>query len=380
MPRIKGAHPFLEALAHRVLVFDGSMGATLQSMNLTAADFGGKEGCIDHLTLTKPDAVRAVHLSFLDAGADALETNTFQATRLKLDEYGLGDTMREHNIASVKLARELADAYTARDPSKPRFVVGSLGPTGMLPSANDPSLSKLTYADLYAVYHEQAVALLDGGVDALLVETQQDVLETRAAVTACARAAASHAESTGLPRPAVMASVSLDTQGRMLLGTDISAVCAILEALPCDVIGLNCSTGPEHMRDAVRYLTQHSSKYVSCIPNAGIPRNEGGHAIYPLDPAGMRDQLRAFVTEFGVNVVGGCCGSGPEHIRLLVEATAGLRPRTPKAVTCARDRERDDLARFGAGAAADDRWRTAQRARQPQGQTLDALRRLRRVG
>ncbi|HEY5093526.1 MAG TPA: methionine synthase [Candidatus Eremiobacteraceae bacterium] len=330
MPRTDEKHPFLEALAHRVLVFDGSMGATLQALNLTAADFGGKEGCNDHLSLTKPDAVRAVHLSFLDAGADALETNTFQATRLKLDEYGLGDSMREHNIASVRLARELADAYTARDPSKPRFVVGSLGPTGMLPSANDPSLSKLTYADLYAVYHEQAEALLEGGVDALLVETQQDILETRAAVTACARAAAAYAESTGRPRPAVMASVSLDTQGRMLLGTDIAAVNAILEALPCDVVGMNCSTGPDYMRDAVRYLAQHSSKYISCIPNAGIPRNEGGLAIYPLEPAGMRDQLRAFVAEFGANIVGGCCGSGPEHIRLLVEATADLHPRTPK--------------------------------------------------
>jgi 5-methyltetrahydrofolate--homocysteine methyltransferase len=331
MPRTDGKHPFLVALSQRVLVFDGSMGATLQAMNLTAADFGGKEGCNDHLSLTRPDAVRALHRAFLEAGADALETNTFQASRLKLDEYGLGETTREHNVVSAQLARELADDYTARDPSKPRFVVGSLGPTGMLPSANDPSLSKLTYADLYAVYHEQAAALLEGGVDALLVETQQDILETRAAVTACARAAAAHAEATGRPRAGVMASVSLDTQGRMLLGTDIAAVNAILEALPCDVVGVNCSTGPEYMRDAVRYLANHSSKYISCIPNAGIPRNDGGIAIYPLEPEGMRDHLRAFVDEFGVNVVGGCCGTGPEHIRLLVESTAALPPRTPKA-------------------------------------------------
>jgi 5-methyltetrahydrofolate--homocysteine methyltransferase len=331
MPRTDVKHPFLVALSQRVLVFDGSMGATLQAMNLTAADFGGKEGCNDHLSLTKPDAVRALHRAFMDAGADALETNTFQASRLKLDEYGLGESTREHNVVSAQLARELADAYTARDPSKPRFVVGSLGPTGMLPSANDPSLSKLTYLDLYAVYHEQASALLEGGVDALLVETQQDILETRAAVTACARAAAAQADSSGRPRAAVMASVSLDTQGRMLLGTDIAAVNAILEALPCDVIGVNCSTGPEYMRDAVRYLANHSSKYISCIPNAGIPRNDGGIAIYPLEPEGMRDHLRAFVEEFGVNVIGGCCGTGPEHIRLLVEAAAGMAPRTPKA-------------------------------------------------
>ncbi len=328
----RASNAFLAALADRVVVFDGSMGASLSAMNLSAADYGGKEGCIDHLTLTKPDAVRAMHRSFLDVGADALETNTFQASRLKLAEFGLGDSVREHNVAAASLARGLADEYTARDPSKPRFVVGSLGPTGMLPSANDPTLSKITYAELLAVYQEQADALLDGGVDALLVETQQDVLETRAAVTGCSRAAAAHADRTGRPRATVIASVSLDTQGRMLLGTDISAVCAILEAMPCEVIGLNCSTGPEYMRDAVRYLTQHSSKYVSCIPNAGIPRNEGGLAIFPLEPVPMRDQLLSFVEEYGVNIVGGCCGTGPEHIRLLVEAVAGAKPRVPKPV------------------------------------------------
>jgi len=326
------SNAFLAALRDRVVVFDGSMGASLSAMNLSSADYGGKEGCIDHLTLTKPDAVRAMHRSFLEVGADALETNTFQASSLKLAEFGLGESVREHNVGAARLAREVADEFTARDPSKPRFVVGSLGPTGMLPSANDPALSKITYGELLAIYQEQAEALLDGGVDALLVETQQDILETRAAVTACARAAAGHAQRTGSLRAAVMASVSLDTQGRMLLGTDISAVCAILEALPCDVVGLNCSTGPEHMRDAVRYLTQHSSKYVSCIPNAGIPHNEGGRAIFPLEPVPMRDQLQSFVEEYGVNIVGGCCGTGPEHIRLLVEAVAAATPRRPKPV------------------------------------------------
>jgi 5-methyltetrahydrofolate--homocysteine methyltransferase len=324
--------PFLAALADRVLVFDGSMGASLSAMELSASDYGGKEGCIDHLTLTRPDAVRAMHRSFLDVGADALETNTFQASRLKLGEFGLGDLVREHNIGAARLARELADEYAARDPSKPRFVVGSLGPTGMLPSANDATLSAITYGELREVYLEQAQALLEGGVDALLIETQQDILETRAAIAACADAATAHARKTGGARAAVMASVSLDTQGRMLLGTDISAVCAILEAAPCDVVGLNCSTGPEHMRDAVRYLTQHSSKFVSCIPNAGIPRNEGGRAVFPLQPVPMRDQLLSFVKEHGVNVIGGCCGTGPEHIRLLVEGAAGAKPRVPKRV------------------------------------------------
>jgi 5-methyltetrahydrofolate--homocysteine methyltransferase len=321
---------FLAALAERVVVFDGAMGVTLQGLDLTAADFGGKEGCNDHLTLTKPDAVRAVHRSFLEAGADALETNTFQASRLKLAEYGLGDEMREHNVASARLARELADEFTKATPAKPRFVVGSLGPTGMLPSANDPALSKITYLELFAIYKEQAEALLEGGVDALIIETQQDVLETRAAVNGCFQAAQAQAGAGGSPRAAIIASVSLDTTGRMLLGTDIAAVCAILESLPCDVVGLNCSTGPEYMRDAIRYLAQHSSKFVSCIPNAGIPRNDAGRAIYPLEPAPMRDQLASFVADYGINVVGGCCGTTPEHIRLLVAAVADAVPRVPK--------------------------------------------------
>ena len=326
-------NPFLAALDERVLVFDGSMGATLSALGLSAADYGGKEGCIDHLTLSKPDAILALHRGFLDAGADALETNTFQASRLKLAEFGLGDLVREHNVAAARLARRAIDEFhqdaVGRAKLGPRFVVGSLGPTGMLPSADDAALSNIGYRDLYDVYREQADALLEGGVDALIIETQQDILETRAAVNACAAAAADRAASTGAPKAAVIASVSLDTQGRMLLGTDIAGVCAILEALPCDVVGLNCSTGPEYMRDAIRYLCERSSKFVSCIPNAGIPRNEGGRAVFPLGPEPMRDELRSFVADYGVNVVGGCCGTGPEHIRLLVEAVARLKPRVP---------------------------------------------------
>ena len=327
---------FLAALAERVLVFDGSMGATLSALGLTAADYGGKEGCIDHLSLTKPDAILSLHRAFLDVGADALETNTFQASRLKLGEFGLGDLVREHNVAAARLARRAIDELETEDVAGraklgKRFVIGSLGPTGMLPSADDPSLSNIGYRELFDIYREQADALLEGGVDAFIVETQQDILETRAAVNACAAAAADHGARTDEPRAAVIASVSLDTQGRMLLGTDIAAVCAILEALPCDVVGLNCSTGPEYMRDAVRYLCEHSSKFVSCIPNAGIPRNEGGRAVFPLGPEPMRDELWSFVEDFGVNIVGGCCGTGPDHIRLLVQAVGRLKPRTPRA-------------------------------------------------
>ena len=339
-------NPFLDALAERVLVFDGSMGATLSALGLTPADYGGKEGCIDHLSLTRPDAILSLHRGFLAVGADALETNTFQASRLKLAEFGLADQTREHNVAAARLARQAIDEYrlewsgraSARPPRSHIFVIGSLGPTGMLPSADDPALSNIGYRELFDVYHEQADALLEGGVDAFIIETQQDILETRAAVNACAAAASDHAARTGAARAAVIASVSLDTQGRMLLGTDIAAVCAILEALPCDVVGLNCSTGPEYMRDAIRYLCEHSSKFVSCIPNAGIPRNEGGRAIFPLGPEPMRDELRSFVKDFGVNIVGGCCGTGPDHIRLLVEAVAGLRPRTPR-IASGRDEE-----------------------------------------
>ncbi|MDB5077271.1 MAG: metH [Chloroflexi bacterium] len=313
---------YLAALQQRVLVFDGAMGTSIQTYDLTADDFGGKEGCNDYLVLTKPDIVRSIHASFLAVGCDVLETDTFNATRLRLDDYGLGDRARELNIAAAQLARSVADEFSTQD--KPRFVAGSMGPTGMLPSSDDPMLGNITFAELVAVYEEQAAALIAGGVDLLIIETSQDILEVKAAVTGARRAM--DAEGRTVP---IQAQVTLDTSGRMLMGTDIGAAMVIMESMGADVIGLNCSTGPEYMREPIRYLTEYCTKPISVIPNAGIPINVGGKAVFPMEPEPMAAALAEFVHEFGVNVVGGCCGTTPEHLRLIVESVG---TRAPKAL------------------------------------------------
>jgi 5-methyltetrahydrofolate--homocysteine methyltransferase len=305
--------PFIDALRERVIIFDGAMGTSLQSENPSIDDFGGAalEGWMDGLALHAPQVVERVHRGFLEAGCDVVETCTFQATRPRLAEWGQADLTRELNIAAAQLARRVADEYS--EDGQPRFVAGSMGPTGFLPASSDPAMSRLGFAELVPVFREQAAALIEGGADLLIIETQQDILETKAAVFG-ARAAA--AES-GRPVP-IMASVSLDVTGRMLLGTDVAAVLAILEGLRVDVIGFNCSTGPEHMREPIRYITAHTALPVACIPNAGLPVNVDGRAHYPLEPVPMATELASFVHEYGVNIVGGCCGSTNEHIHELV--------------------------------------------------------------
>jgi 5-methyltetrahydrofolate--homocysteine methyltransferase len=311
---------FLDALKEKVLIFDGAMGTNLQNYNLTKEDYGGKEGLNDYLVITKPQVVREVHEGFLKVGVDCLETDTFGSNRLKLEEYGLGDRIVEINTAAVKLARELADKYST--PDHPRFVVGSMGPTGMLPASEDPDLGKITVDELEAIYYEQACIMIDAGVDALLVETSQDILEMRAAVFGCHRARTEKKSPVGL-----MAQTTLDTTGRMLLGTDIGSVLATFSRLPIDVIGMNCSTGPKEMKDSVRYLSQYSEIPISTIPNAGLPENRGGQAVYPLAPEALAAALKEFVEEFGVNVVGGCCGTSHEHLRQVVLAIGKQKPK-----------------------------------------------------
>jgi 5-methyltetrahydrofolate--homocysteine methyltransferase len=305
---------FLDALKLKVLVFDGAMGTSLQTQKLTASHFGGEryEGCNDYLVLSYPEAVMAVHRSFLEVGVDVIETDSFRANRLTLQEYGLQDQTLEINRAAARLARQAADEFD--NPAFPRFVAGSMGPTGMLPSANDPDLSDITYDELADLFREQAVGLIQGGVDLLLLETSQDILEVKAAIHGIQLAFA----ETDVRLP-VQAQVTLDTTGRMLLGTDITAALAILEGLPIDVIGLNCSTGPEHMRNPIRYLGENASLPVSCIPNAGLPLNVDGEAVYPLEPEPYAAQMAEFVEKFNVSVVGGCCGTTPEHLKRLVD-------------------------------------------------------------
>ena len=306
--------PYLSALASRVLIYDGAMGTNIQRYRLDAEDFGGKEfeGCNDYLVLTRPDVIREIHESFLAVGCDVVETCTFQSTPRRLHEWGLGDKVREINVGAAQLARAAADKYST--PEQPRFVAGSIGPTGMLPSSDDPTLSAITFDELSENFYQQAKALIEGGVDVLLVETAQDILEVKAAIAGFERL------FTELGRRVpVQAQVTLDTSGRMLLGTDIASAMTTLESLPVDVIGLNCSTGPEHMREPVRYLTEHATRPISVIPNAGLPINTGvGDAVYPLEPAPMAKALGEFVSEFGVRIVGGCCGTTPEHLKEIV--------------------------------------------------------------
>ena len=330
---------YLAAIAQRVLVFDGAMGTNIQRFHLTAEDFGGKslEGCNDHLVLTRPDVIQSIHESFLAVGCDVVETCTFQSTPHRLREWGIEQKTRELNVAAARLARAACDKYAT--PDRPRFVAGSIGPTGLLLSSSDPVLSNTTFAELETNYYTQAKYLVEGGVDVLLIETAQDILEVKAAIAGFERLFAEIGR-----RVPIQAQVTLDTSGRMLLGTDIASAMTTLEALPIDVIGLNCSTGPEHMREPIRYLAANASRPVSCIPNAGLPLNTGtGDAVYPLEPQPMADMLGEFVEQFGVRIVGGCCGTRPEHLAAVVERLGrgerqshGEPPRAARAARAAR--------------------------------------------
>lgn len=315
---------FLEALKERVLIVDGAMGTNLQKMNLSAEDFGGEQyaGCNDYLVITCPHAVEQVHRSFLEVGVDVIETCTFRANRITLGEYGLQDKVIEINRSAAALARRLADEYS--QPDRPRFVAGSIGPSGKLPSMDDPELSNVSFDQLADVFREQALGLIQGGVDLLLIETSQDILEVKAAISGIHQAF----EESGVYLP-IQAQVTLDVTGRMLLGTDIAAALAILEEMPIDVIGLNCSTGPDYMREPIRYLGENSILPISCIPNAGLPLNVDGQAVYPLEPKPFSEALTEYVEKYHVSIVGGCCGTTPQHLQLLVENVWG-RPQTPR--------------------------------------------------
>jgi 5-methyltetrahydrofolate--homocysteine methyltransferase len=309
---------FLQAVSTRVVVYDGGMGATLEQFELTAEDYGGLQGkCHEALVLHRPDVIEGVHASMLDAGAEVVETDTFQASRLKLGEWGLADYTVEINTKAAEIARRAAGEH--------RFVAGSIGPTGYLPASEDPSLGQIRFGELVEVFTEQAEGLIDGGADLLIIETAQDILEVKAAVFG-ARAAF---KSTGRTLP-VHTSVSLlPNGGKMLLGTDISAVLCTLEALRVDVIGLNCSTGPEDMRDAIRFLGEQSPVPVACIPNAGLPlQGPDGETIFPEQPEPLAEALGEFVERYGVGIVGGCCGTTPEHIAAIVERV-GRTPSRP---------------------------------------------------
>ncbi|MCX4390475.1 methionine synthase [Micromonospora peucetia] len=304
----------LDVLADRILVADGAMGTMLQAADLTLDDFEGYEGCNEILNVTRPDVVRGVHEAYLAAGADCVETNTFGANLANLNEYDIGHRIRELSEAGARLAREAADAYGT--PERPRFVLGSIGPGTKL-----PTLGHAAYATLRDAYQENAEGLIEGGSDALIVETCQDLLQVKAAVVGSKRAMA----RLGRPVP-IICHVAVETTGTMLVGSEIGAALAAIEPLGVDLIGLNCSTGPAEMGEHLRYLSRHSRIPLSVMPNAGLPVLTADGAYFPLTPVELADALERFVTEYGVSLVGGCCGTTPEHIRVLTERLHGIRP------------------------------------------------------
>src|SRR5512133_1284290 len=306
---------FLKLVNERVVVYDGAMGTNIQKRNPTLDDFWGKENCSEVLVLSRPDIIRDIHADFFKVGCDVVETNTFGGTRTVLSEFDLQDRVTEINIAAAKLAREVAQQFSTKD--RPRFVAGSMGPTTKL-----PSLGHISFDEMVAAYEEQALALIEGGVDVLLVETAQDLLQAKIGVIGVLDAL----RKVGKRLP-VTVQVTLQESGTMLLGTEIGAALTALESLGVDVIGLNCAPGPAELNDSVRYLGANSTKHVSVLPNAGLPQNEGGHAVYKLTPEELADFHKHFILDYGVSVVGGCCGTTPAHIKTVAETCSNLTPK-----------------------------------------------------
>ncbi|MFE4024151.1 methionine synthase [Streptomyces sp. NPDC059101] len=311
---------FREALASRVVVADGAMGTMLQAQDPTLEDFQQLEGCNEILNLTRPDIVRSVHEEYFAVGVDCVETNTFGANFAALAEYDIADQVHELSQAGAAIAREVADEFTAST-GQQRYVLGSMGPGTKL-----PTLGHVDYATLRDAYQSNAEGMIAGGADALLVETTQDLLQTKAAVLGARRAL----EATGTDLP-IICSVTVETTGTMLLGSEIGAALTALEPLGIDMIGLNCATGPAEMSEHLRYLARHSRIPLSCMPNAGLPVLGKDGAHYPLSASELADAQETFVGEYGLSLVGGCCGTTPEHLRQVVERVRGLAPTAREA-------------------------------------------------
>ncbi len=294
----------------KILLFDGACGTNLQEMTVPVEAWQGCEGCNELLNITAPEVIVALHEAFLDAGATVVETNTFGASSIVLDEYGLGDKVVEINRAAV------ANARTAIGARSDRYVAGSVGPTTKLPSLNHISVDELA-----ASLGEQIRALVEAGVDALAIETCQDLLQVKTALVACYEVL----DELKCDIP-VLVSVTMERQGTMLVGSDIAAVCATLEPYPIFSLGLNCATGPTDMSSHIRYLSHNWPGRVSCMPNQGLPEVVDGRTCYPMSPDEYVHHMRHFVEHDGVSVIGGCCGTTPEHIRALASACADLTP------------------------------------------------------
>ncbi|MEU7665524.1 homocysteine S-methyltransferase family protein, partial [Streptomyces lincolnensis] len=310
-----------EALASRVVVADGAMGTMLQSYDPTLEDFQQLEGCNEVLNVTRPDVVRSVHEEYFAAGVDCVGTNTFGANFAALAEYGIEDRVFELSAAGARIARETADGFTAGD-GRLRWVLGSMGPGTRL-----PTLGHTSYSTLRDAYQQNAEGMIAGGADALIVETTQDLLQTKAGVIGARRAL----EAAGADLPLIV-SVTVETTGAMLLGTEIGAALTALEPLGIDLIGMNCATGPAEMSEHLRYLARHARIPLTCMPNAGLPVLTKDGAHYPLSPAELADAHENFVADYGLSLVGGCCGTTPEHMRQVVDRVRGKVPaaRSPR--------------------------------------------------
>ncbi len=308
---------FLELLKEKVIVFDGAMGSNLQALNLTIDDWGGTEfeNCSENLLYTRPDAIETVHRGFLDVGCDVIETNSFGGSEVVLAEFGIAEKTYDVNKKAAELAKRLASDYSTLD--KPRFVAGSIGPGTKL-----PTLGHITYKSLKAAYREQVRGLIDGGSDILIVETCQDLLQTKAALAAIF----DHFSANKVRLP-VIAQVTIETFGTMLNGTEIGAALTALEPFPIDVIGMNCGTGPKQMADSFRYLCENSPIPVSVLPNAGLPEVKDGKQHYDETPESFALQVEHFAKDLGANIVGGCCGTSPDHLKLVIERVSNLSPK-----------------------------------------------------
>jgi 5-methyltetrahydrofolate--homocysteine methyltransferase len=300
---------FLDAIKERILLFDGAMGTEIQKFNPKPEDFpDGKDGFNDGLILTRPEWIKKIHRSYLEAGADCIETNSFGSNKLKLDEYGFGDRTVEINKKIAELAVGVASEFS----DKPRYVIGSMGPTGFLPSSNDPDLGQIPLEEIKEAYALQAEGLILGGVDALLIETSQDILEVKLAIEGAQEAMK---KTKKVP---LIANVTLDQYGKMLLGTNVQAAYTTVADMGIDVFGLNCSTGPIEMTSSVQWLNEQNDLNLLVVPNAGMPENEGGHAVYKMSPEKMSEALGEFITKYKqVRIIGGCCGTNPAHIAAL---------------------------------------------------------------
>ncbi|SUD48829.1 Methionine synthase [Nocardia otitidiscaviarum] len=321
-PRAEFDTTLLDTLRKRVVIGDGAMGTMLQAADLTLDDFRGLEGCNEILNETRPDVLRHIHRAYFEAGADAVETNTFGCNLPNLADYDIADRIRDLSERGTRLAREVADEMGPSADGTPRYVLGSMGPGTKL-----PTLGHAPYASLRDAYTEAALGMLDGGADAILVETCQDLLQVKAAIVG-----SQHAMARAGRRIPIITHVTMETTGTMLVGSEIGAALTAIEPLGVDMIGLNCATGPDEMSEHLRHLSKHADLPVSVMPNAGLPVLGANGAVYPLTPEELAVAMRQFVSEFGLALVGGCCGTTPEHIRQVAEAVRELTPahRTPE--------------------------------------------------